>query len=468
MAEPSRTASLREPADPPSGGGRTQLCDRAHLLREVLETSAAGLFTVDSDRRITTWNRGMEHLSGYSASEALGAPCSLLGEGSCFRGSEMGHVGCPLFAEEAVIGRHCTIQHRDGRRVAVLKHARLMRDPNGQVLGGIESVADMSGVEELSEEVDRLRQDAETAKCGAILVGDHPRMNVLRELITAAAQTQSSVLVLGETGTGKELVARSIHCQSSRSEWPFVRVSCGALSESVLESELFGHVRGAFTGAVRGRAGRFEAAHRGTIFLDEIGDISLNVQQKLVRVLQEHEFERVGDNRTVKVDIRVVAATNKDLPALIQQGRFRPDLYYRLAVIPIRVPPLRDRSSDITALAETFAQRLSRTHFGRMISGEAHELLSSYRWPGNVRELEHAIEYAFAVADGPLVRPEHLPRTIRGRRPHTVDSHQGAGLTRSAIVLALRETHGNRTQAAKRLGVSRVTLWKWMKRFSVE
>ena len=469
MAEPSPGTSAGEPADPsPGGGGRTRLGDRAHLLREVLETSAAGLFTVDPDRRITTWNRGMEHLSGYTAQEALGAPCSLLAEGTCFRGSEEGHAVCPLFSEEAVVGRHCTIRHRDGRRIAVLKHARLMHDQAGDVLGGIESVADITGVVALSEEIDRLRCDAETAKCGDLLVGSHPRMMVLRNLITAAAQTLSSVLVLGETGTGKELVARSIHCQSARASWPFVRVSCGVLSESVLESELFGHIRGAFTGAVRDRAGRFEAAHQGTIFLDEIGDISANVQQKLVRVLQEHELERVGDNRTVKVDIRVVAATNRDLTELIRQGRFRADLYYRLAVIPIRVPPLRDRASDINELAELFVSRLSVAHIARTISPEAQELLVRYRWPGNVRELEHAIEYACAVADGRTIRPEHLPRTIRGLRQRSAGTWEGAGLTRTAILHALEDTGGNRTQAARRLGVSRVTLWKWMKRFSVD
>ena len=464
----------RTPAHPAGDARarRTSMPDEGALLDHVLDTLAGGLFTVDTAGIITTWNRGMEELTGYAASEALGMSCSVLSGNTCFMGPlGTGPMRCALFAGGEVRGKTCSVRHRDGRTLAVLKHARLMRDPEGEVIGGIEAVSDITGMVALREEVARLKRDAARGKGECPIIGRHPRMRALFDMIDAAAASTASVLVLGDTGTGKELVAEAIHRASTRSQGPFVRVACGALSESVLESELFGHVRGAFTGAVATRHGRFEAANGGTIFLDEIGDISPNVQQKLLRVLQEREFERVGDNRAIRVDIRVVAATNKDLLQLVGEDRFRADLYYRLAVIPVHVPPLRERISDIPPLVEAFIDRMNRTgeHHISGIEPDALDRLMEHSWPGNVRELEHAIEYAAAVSGAPILRLEHLPALIREfDSPQARKGGRPAQVTRETVLAALCETGGNRTRAAAALGVSRVTMWKWMRKYEID
>lgn len=336
----------------------------------------------------------------------------------------------------------------------------------------------------------------ESSSSYEILPGIFARSRCMRrvaEMTRKVAQTRASVLLVGETGTGKELVARAIHGLSPRRTGPFIRVNCGALSESLLESELFGHVKGAFTGAITNRTGRFEAAHTGTIFLDEISSTSSKLQVKLLRVLQEGEFERVGDTQTIRVDVRVIAATNEDLEALIQEGRFREDLYYRLNVVQIDLPPLRDRPEDIPLLARHFVD-LFCAEYDRpplRISRRAMEQLVSYDWPGNVRELQNAIARAVVLCEGREIELEHLPPRITGRaaaatlrRPSHQEPHLD-GLAR-ALVEALveqagplatdlhsrllqiverellrhlmRETGGVQLKAAERLGISRNTL----------
>ena len=449
---------------------RTQFADLPKLLSSILETMGCGLFTVDCDRVITTWNRAMEDLTGYTAKEALGQHCSMLEGDPCFQGGDHRSAEpCSLFEKGEVRKRQCSLRHRDGRTIPILKTARLLHDASGEVVGGMESVADLSPVLSLREEVQRLRRNCPAEGGTSFFVGDHPRVQVMSDMLDAATRTSASVLILGETGTGKELVAKAIHAGGARAAEPYVRVGCGALSETLLESELFGHVRGAFTGAVAARTGRFEAAHRGTLFLDEIGDISPTVQQKLLRVLQEREFERVGENRPIKVDIQVIAATNKDIESLVADGSFRGDLYYRLAVIPISVPALRERASDIPLLVEHFLGGIHRSS-GRSAAGitrEAMGYLMRYEWPGNVRELEHAITFASAVNTGKVIAADHLPPRITGRveRPRL---RPGTRLERGTILAALEEAGGNREAAARRLGVGRVTLWKWMKRLGIE
>ena len=448
--------------------------DPATLLERVLDTMPGGIFTVDVAGRITSWNRAMEDLTGRPAAEAIGAPCAQLEGDSCFLGPlGLGQRRCPLFSGDSVRGKRCVIRHVDGRPLPILKHARLMHSGDGEVVGAIEAVTDLSEVSRLEHEVWQLRRES-PRRAQRRMIGRHPTMQALYDMVEVAGRTPSSVLICGETGTGKELVAWAIHEASDRRDQPFVRVSCAALSETLLESELFGHVKGAFTGAVRDRKGRFEEAHQGTLFLDELGDISLDVQKKLLRVLQEQEFERVGDSRTVQVDIRLIGATNQDLVQACEAGRFRSDLYYRLAVIPIRVAPLRDRLSDIPLLSAWFVERFNRV-LGRSVDGldpAAMARLVTHDWPGNVRELEHAIEYAFAVARGTRITPEHLPPTMDEgprRRPAAPGEELSAprrapGRPAPAVIeAALAETQGNKTQAARRLGVSRVTLWKWLK-----
>ena len=323
------------------------------------------------------------------------------------------------------------------------------------------------------------------------MIGQGPAMRDVYRMTRKVAGSSATVLLLGETGTGKELVAKAIHQLSRRATGPFIRVNCGALSESLLESELFGHVKGAFTSAHENRTGRFEAAHGGTIFLDEINSISYTMQVKLLRVLQEHEFERVGDIKTISVDCRIVAATNRDLNEMVDRGQFREDLYYRLNVLPIYLPPLRDRVEDIPSLAEHFAKRFApdMRRPPLSITPTALECLKNYAWPGNVRELENYIERATVLAPTPELTPDLLPAHLRGEAPvrlgraqrNSIEAlctelvsqglsrvqeegqahEQVMGLIEKELILqVLRSFQGTQTKAASRLGINRNTLHK--------
>jgi len=297
--------------------------------------------------------------------------------------------------------------------------------------------------------------------------------------IQAAASSDATILIQGESGTGKELVASAIHYNGDRSEKPLVTVTCSALSESLLESELFGHTRGAFTGAVRERIGRFEEAAGGTVFLDEIGEISPFIQVKLLRVLQEHEIERVGESKKRRIDIRIIAATNKDLYDLVRQGVFREDLYYRLKVFPIHVPPLRERREDIPLLAEHFIKQQNQKtgKSVRRISAAAMRLLMDHPWEGNVRELQNAIEHAFVLCSGEEIDLFDLPVEIRqmnypvGKRETLSfkDNHRGrrGRVTREKLTDLLDACDWNKAEVARRLGISRTAVWKYMKKWDV-
>ncbi len=312
--------------------------------------------------------------------------------------------------------------------------------------------------ERLADENRRLRGELRERFRPANMIGASHEIRHVFEQIAQVARTNATVLVYGETGTGKELIAQAIHYNSARAEGPFVRVHCAALPESLVESELFGHVRGAFTGAVRDRKGRFELANGGTLFLDEVGDIPPSIQVKLLRVLQEQEFERVGDTRTISVDVRVIAATHRDLPAMIANGRFREDLYYRLNVFPIYVPPLRNRVADILPLAEHFLNLYAHQHNkpARMLSDEVRRRLLAYSWPGNVRELENIIERAVLLCEGQTIQVHHLPAALQTIGASGADSGEGlaaqvAALEHKLITEALRKTGGNIAAAAREL-----------------
>jgi len=309
-----------------------------------------------------------------------------------------------------------------------------------------------------------------------ILIGDSPPMRKILDLIKRAAASDATVLVLGENGTGKELVARSIHQQSGRHDGPFIALACSALSESLLESELFGHEKGSFTGAIGQKIGKFEAADKGSVFLDEIGEISLSTQVKLLRVLQEREFERVGGTQSVKVDIRVIAATNRDLKKAIQGGKFREDLFYRLNVIVVEMPPLREREGDIPLLVKYFLDRLKAkrpTRFEGITEG-ALVLMRSYAWPGNVRELENVIERVVTLNDDVLIKPEHLPEEWSGSKKGTEPAWAALppnGVLETGekdlIFRVLKEAHFNKKKAAIRLGISRPTLYQKIKKYGI-
>jgi transcriptional regulator with PAS, ATPase and Fis domain len=295
-------------------------------------------------------------------------------------------------------------------------------------------------------------------------------MQEVYELIESVAPSDATVLIEGESGTGKELVANAVHFQSARSNSPFIKVSCAALSETILESELFGHVKGAFTGAYRDRTGRFEQAHGGTLFLDEIGEIGPAVQVKLLRVLQEREIERVGDMKTRKVDVRIIAATNRNLKQLVQEGRFREDLYYRLKVVTIEMPPLRSRKQDIPLLVEIFVSSLNAKYKKTVtgISPASMDLLMEYAWPGNVRELENAMEHAFVKVRKDVLLPADFPHELRQEASAAVDQRGAArGLDRNYLIAMLKRSGGSRTKAARALGIDRTTLWRHLKKHNI-
>lgn len=329
----------------------------------------------------------------------------------------------------------------------------------------------------LVSEVAFLRSELERKYSFQNIIGKGPKMQALFSLIEKLAETSASVIVYGESGTGKELVARAIHYRSARKGNPYIQVNCAALPETLLESELFGHEKGAFTGAVGRKPGRFELAHNGTIFLDEIGDISLPVQVKLLRVLQEKAFERVGGLETLKIDVRIIAATNQNLAQAIRDGRFREDLYYRLNVVPIHLPPLRERREDIPLLVEHFLKKFDPQGRMRGPNCQAMKLLSEYHWPGNVRELENCLERAVIISSGPEITPADLPPEVAGivapGEPRKRFSLPGEGISledveKDLIVQALERSGGNQSRAARLLGITRHTLLYRMEKYGLK
>jgi PAS domain S-box-containing protein len=433
---------------------------------EVLDSIADGVFTVDSDLTVRSFSTKMERLTGLAAASATGRPCSLV-----FRGSKCGS-DCPLtwsLTRGLAVDRcHETFQLADGRVVPVTVTTTLLRDSKGAVVG-------LTGVVRDDTELEHLRRELHARHSGHNLVGRSAAVRELRTAIETLASNDATVLITGETGTGKEIVAQAIHHGSERRDRPFVSVNCAALNDNLLESELFGHVRGAFTGATHDKAGRFEVASGGTILLDEIGDTTPPFQAKLLRVLQEKTFERVGDTRTRRTDVRVIAATNRDLRQLAQDGRFREDLYYRLAVVPIQIAPLRTHPEDVPLLVEHFIEKYRPRYFGarREFEGISHRalaMLMEYGWPGNVRELEHAIEYAMISTTTGRIERAFLPAPIRTAVQGAAD--RNATLpepTNEAqrLKAALESHRWNASETARALGISRTTLWRRMRRLGL-
>jgi PAS domain S-box-containing protein len=444
----------------------------AGLCEKVIDTMMEGVVVVDPRGVILSVNRALEEITGYQRQELIGHPCSLIKSDACFSSLNAGgKKQCELFQTGSIRRCKCILAKKDGSLVHVMKNATLLKDSEGRVLGGVETLTDVSEMVAQERVITRLRRELSREDGFHGILGRSPAMLQLFSLIDSAAQSDAPVIIYGESGTGKELVAGAIHRLSPRSQGPFIKVSSVALHESLLESELFGHVKGAFTGADRSRVGRFEAAHGGDIFLDEIGDLSMNTQAKLLRVLQEKVIEKVGDQKPVPVDVRVITATNKDLQQLMAEARFREDLYYRINVIPVHLPPLRERREDIPLLTEAFIERL-RLKTRKPISGiskEAMETLLQYRWSGNVRELLNSLEYAFVLCREGDILPQHLPAPLAQRLvspPRTMRNRGPAGKVEDmeSLLRALEEAGGNKSAAARLLGVSRVTIWKRMKK----
>jgi PAS domain S-box-containing protein len=429
----------------------------------ILESISDGVFTVDLEWRVTSFNRAAERITGVKRREALGQRCC-----EVFR-SSMCETQCALRRTlktgKPIIGRVGYIVKPDGIRLPVSVSTAVLKDRSGRVIGGAETFRDIS-------EVEALRQELEGRSRVGDLVSRSPLMRRLFEVLPAIASSPSTVLILGETGTGKEVMARTLHELSPRSRGPFVAVNCGALPDTLLESELFGYRAGAFTGAQRDKPGRFALAKGGTLFLDEIGEISPAMQVRLLRVLQERSYEPLGATTTEKADVRVMAASNRDLAAWVREGKFREDLYYRINVVRLELPPLRRRLEDLPLLASQFMERFNRIQ-GRAVKGisrEALALLMAHEWPGNVRELENIIERAFVHCGEGTIGLEHLPEELRGggRAPERSWREGRREWEARAIRDALEQAGGNRMEAARRLGVHKTTLYRRMRALGID
>lgn len=447
--------------------------DIAKHWETIIETIQDGVLVIDPEGNIMSANPAAERLTGYSSKELIGKSCRILNCTDCkIKGGGPGEVWCKLFLKGKSKNKKCLITHKDRRTVHIIKSATVLHDKDGKVVGAIETLTDISQMVRQQQEIVSLRKTYHLDDGYYGILGKSVVMQNMFELIDNVAQSDAPVMIQGQSGTGKEMVARAIHQASARCDKPFVKVNCAALNENLLESELFGHIKGAYTGADRTRIGRFEAAHKGTIFLDEIGDIPLSIQVKLLRVLEEKEIERVGDHNPISVNVRIITATNKNLEELITNGLFREDLFFRINVFPLHCPTLSERMEDIPFIVQSFIKHNS-IQSGKKILGitpEVMEIFSYYPWPGNVRELRNAIEYAFVLCSGGAIGKQHLPPKIvkvteASSKPANCSRNDSG--EREKFLKVLQQAGGNQSEAARILGISRVTIWKRMKKYGI-
>ncbi len=432
---------------------------RLHL-EAIFRSVPDAIVTVDPNATVTRANQAVHDVLGLDPRAIVGKPTAQV------FGQERESLGQILL--ETLLKRKEVREYRTdclglgGVNNTVALSSSPLHDVNGRFMGAVLLVRDITRLAGLEKELKERRHYRN-------IIGKSKPMQEVFQLLEDLSDTDTTVLLTGASGTGKELVANALHYGSHRTSGPLVKVNCSALSENLLESELFGHVRGAFTGAVKDKAGRFQLAHKGTIFLDEIGDISPNIQVKLLRVLQEREFERVGDASAIQIDVRVVAATNKNLASLVSRGIFREDLYYRLKVMQIHLPSLTERREDIRLLVDHFI-RVFNKKMNKGVAGlstEAEGLFLRYGWPGNVRELQHALEHSFILCRGGIIEVDHLPQEIKSFTSAIGEVRQ-SGLTLDSLRTALAQTAGNKARAARVLGVSRQTIYRKIKEFQIE
>ncbi|HNS15148.1 MAG TPA: sigma 54-interacting transcriptional regulator [Syntrophorhabdaceae bacterium] len=428
---------------------------RDALYVKLLDSIAVGIFTVNHNWEITFFNSEAEKITGYTKEEAIGCKCyEIFRTGLCHEGC---HLKRAIRSKTKIVKVRNIILTKSNKETPVDITVSILRDDKGKIIGGIESFLDDSVRVSLEKEIYKSYMFDD-------IVGKDEKILNLFEIFSCLARTDTQILIVGETGTGKGIFARAIHNMSSRNDKPFVKVNCAALPANLIESELFGYKKGAFTDARNDKPGRFQSAEGGTILLDEIGDLPIELQAKLLQVLDEKMFYPLGSAEPVRVDVRIIATTNKDLQQMMKSGSFREDLYYRLNVEEIKIPPLRERAIDVPLLADHFLRQYSNKlekHVQR-VSPRAMKILLNHPYPGNVRELKHIIEHAVIVCNGDEINIDDLPLSIRKKVSHT-PAHNEEG----ELLTVLRNNGWNRGKAAKVLKINRTTLWRKMKKYGL-
>jgi PAS domain S-box-containing protein len=435
-------------------------------LKMVLDNLDLGVFTVTRGGLITFFNTIAEKISGFRRKEVIGRPCAvLLGEGP---GGGADLLKQAIEGGKAQSNKKGMLTAKDGRKIPIRGNYMALRNEQGRVIGGLATIQDLSLIDELHRAISSRYTFAD-------MIGKDPSIQKIFDVVPVVAESDATILIEGATGTGKDLLAKVIHNASKRAKKPLVKVNCAALPDNLLESEMFGYVKGAFTGADKDKPGRFQEADGGTIFLDEIGDIPLSLQAKLLRVLEEKEFYPLGSRKITRVDVRIIAATNQGLEEMVGAKRFREDLFYRLNVIRLELPPLRERRADIPLLIDNILRRLSsaRKAQANRISEEAMEILLNYDYPGNVRELENILEHALIICQEEAIGVKHLPIFLRKASPTAgpekgVSAQEGTPTEKERILEALKRHHWQRNEAARELHVDRTTLWRKMKRYHLQ
>jgi PAS domain S-box-containing protein len=439
----------------------TKSISNQQLYDVILSSITEGVFTIDENWCITSFNSAAEKITGISSEDAVGQPCHQV---LC---ADVCDGACPLRrtleGEGPINGERVTIVDARGKKRPISISTAILSDDDGVALGGVEIFRDLSSISALRKELTGKYRFED-------IISRNHKMQGIFDILPLVAESPSTVLIEGESGTGKELVARALHNLSCRNDGPFVAVNCGALPDSLLESELFGHRAGAFTDARQDRAGRILQAQGGTLFLDEIADISPAFQIRLLRFLQERFFQPLGADKTLQADVRVIVATNRSLEELVEEGKFRQDLFYRINIVHLQLPPLRERLEDIPLLVTHFIEDLNALQ-NRDIEGMSSEALAclmSHGWPGNVRELENVVERAFIFCRQATIEPEHLPTSIHVTLPAEEGPEKSLKQVEAAFLLqALKRNGGNRVETARQLGIHKTTLYRRLKSLGV-
>ncbi len=425
-------------------------------LQTILDSVSDGVFTVDNDMCITLFNRGAEQITGVSREKALGQPCcEIFRTNACFD-------NCPLRQAIAngknINNREVTILDQNNREIPISVNAAVLLNLEGEAIGGVETFRDLSQLHALSGE---FRKQFSFQK----MISRNHKMQQLFDIVPDVAASDVTVLLQGESGTGKELFTRALHNLSARKDAPLVVINCGALPEQLLEAEFFGVRKGAYTGAIMDRQGRLASAEGGTLFLDEIGDLPLSLQVKLLRVLENREYQPLGSDETKIADVRFITATHHDLAELVEQKRFRRDLFYRLNIVTLKIPPLNERQEDIPLLLDISLERFCKKYDKRIrsFSHEALELLLTHQYTGNVRELINIVERAVILCRGTQIEQRHLPPGPERSDPRT----STVGISASELKQLLQRFAGKKSQIAQHLGVDRTTLWRWLKKHNL-